>query len=744
MLTRLEFCELLLKSLILYVCELSQALNVHRFLSANTLARRMPKDILKKNSSTNTTQGNYQQATVTRRNCAERCRLRRGDRLCTRCRSLDLHRLFETRKNNIASPKSWEATVYFLGVVQQSMLKSPCPLCRLFATLLPQGHKAVQQTFVLKAFSALQHHFRYTYRKKQVQDTTILSLAPLGAVLWNPNLERKRGVIYLADEQGKHQHQNILGNKINSHRVDYEMTKHWIQYCRVNHKGYCKHQPPTVAHSIPGFKSIDCETRRVVEHTSRAEYVALSYVWGSASHASTRSLPNPAARVIEDAITVTKQLGFRYLWVDRYCISQIDPLESREQIAKMDQIYAGAVVTIVAAAGEDPHYGLPGVSHTPRQTQPCATSGNFHLVSSLRAPRDIVKSSKWASRGWTFQEMKLSRRTLYFTDDQMLFECASMSCQETIHMPLAVAHREQSASMGGECNRARIFPPNGPGSSPIGILDVISEYTSRSLTHETDTLNALLGIFNAFGNNCSSQRTSSSKPTPNPSTRRSSAQMYHLWGLPILSCAALGFGDSPVDQSFCAMLAWRSNSPSSRSPGFPSWSWTGWKLPTEAQFCIRKTPDPLFQYPTSPLKAWLHLHPGRKIAFDALEQQSNLADILKDASRALIVQGHIRKFRFRRTNCAMFPLEPIGYSGEHLSFWPDSRMSSDDMQKFTERRWKALNISWGLFSIYWLVLKRIDFGYERVGIIGGCSDYNRGVPVPSLQSSSQGKLIVLR
>jgi hypothetical protein len=162
----------------------------------------MPKDILKKSSSINTTQGNYQQA-VTHRNCTKILRPRRGDRVCTRCRSLDFHRLFEARKNNRANPTLWEATIRSLGVVQESMLNSPCAFCRLFATLLPQGHKAVQQVFVLKAFSALHHHFWYTYRKNQVQDTTILSLAPLGAVLWRPNIERKRGVIYLANKQGK-------------------------------------------------------------------------------------------------------------------------------------------------------------------------------------------------------------------------------------------------------------------------------------------------------------------------------------------------------------------------------------------------------------------------------------------------------------------------------------------------------------------------------------------------------------
>ena len=36
----------------------------------------------------------------------------------------------------------------------------------------------------------------------------------------------------------------------------------------------------------------------------------------------------------------------------------------------MDKIYAAAKVTIIAAAGSDPNYGLPGVSSTPREIDP--------------------------------------------------------------------------------------------------------------------------------------------------------------------------------------------------------------------------------------------------------------------------------------------------------------------------------------------------------------------------------------
>ncbi|PSN63699.1 HET-domain-containing protein, partial [Corynespora cassiicola Philippines] len=228
----------------------------------------------------------------------------------------------------------------------------------------------------------------------------------------------------MLDEQKPTIKQEISGNTIEPLRVDYKMARNWVHYCRTHHKGYCKLQGPIKEHTVAGFKLIDCKTRRIVPGSQEFEYVALSYVWGeNSARTSIRLLPNPAPRTIEDAIIATTNLGFRYLWIDRYCISQIDPSEKHHQIARMDRIYADAIVTIVAAAGEDPHYGLPGVSRTHRHPQPSAVIGKQQLVSSLRSPRDVIMSSKWASRGWTFQEAKLSRRAIFFTDDQIFFEC---------------------------------------------------------------------------------------------------------------------------------------------------------------------------------------------------------------------------------------------------------------------------------------------------------------------------------
>jgi hypothetical protein len=91
---------------------------------------------------------------------------------------------------------------------------------------------------------------------------------------------------------------------------------------------------------VSGLRVIDCSTGRIVDGEDNL-YVALSYVWGSTSDTPMQStmLPKVLPSTIADAITVTKKLGYDYIWIDRYCINQKDKQEAAEQVGKMDLIY---------------------------------------------------------------------------------------------------------------------------------------------------------------------------------------------------------------------------------------------------------------------------------------------------------------------------------------------------------------------------------------------------------------------
>jgi hypothetical protein len=103
--------------------------------------------------------------------------------------------------------------------------------------------------------------------------------------------------------------------------------------------------------------------------------------------------------VILDAIAVTKSLGFRYLWVDKFCIDQVNKNVKHQQITHMDAVYENAEITIIAAAGVDETCGLPGVRSKAPSAQPVARIGGLTVLSTMRDVQNSIRSSKWFTRG---------------------------------------------------------------------------------------------------------------------------------------------------------------------------------------------------------------------------------------------------------------------------------------------------------------------------------------------------------
>lgn len=229
-------------------------------------------------------------------------------------------------------------------------------------------------------------------------------------------------------------------------QLDYSPVVEWLEYCKLHHKRLCGSKEP----QLSGLKVIDCNSLSVIFAPPSCSYVVLSYVWSQSNrdcngskrswHDATGSLLRFLLIIIQEAVTVTKNLGLQYLWVDRFCINQNDPDEKHDQIRQMDVIYARAEITIIAAAGEDEDFGLPGAGAKPRRAQPTARVRNIQLVCSMMHPHFAIKSSKWNSRGWTYQEAVLSRRRLVFTEDQAYFMCNAMNCCESLRGDFDLLH----------------------------------------------------------------------------------------------------------------------------------------------------------------------------------------------------------------------------------------------------------------------------------------------------------------
>jgi hypothetical protein len=161
------------------------------------------------------------------------------------------------------------------------------------------------------------------------------------------------------------------GPMIVKQRANLVLAENWLDYSKHNHR-----QCTDIAKRVPcGLKVIDgiSESNPIITYPEGTAYVALSYVWGLPSNHGEQDRANQYPKTIQDAIHVYKKFGYKYLWVDRYCIDQKNEEERHGQACQMDTIYGAAALTIIASHGKNTHAGLAGLG-TSRRAQPVAAT----------------------------------------------------------------------------------------------------------------------------------------------------------------------------------------------------------------------------------------------------------------------------------------------------------------------------------------------------------------------------------
>ncbi|KAG9500557.1 hypothetical protein J7337_009038 [Fusarium musae] len=99
------------------------------------------------------------------------------------------------------------------------------------------------------------------------------------------------------------------------------------------------------------------------------EYLILSYCWGNGNENSKTIESNlemrlrgftisEVSRTIQDAILLTRLMGFRYLWVDAICIIQGPTGDFHSESPRMGDYYSNAACCISASATKDSQEGF--------------------------------------------------------------------------------------------------------------------------------------------------------------------------------------------------------------------------------------------------------------------------------------------------------------------------------------------------------------------------------------------------
>ncbi|OAK99189.1 HET-domain-containing protein [Phaeosphaeriaceae sp. SRC1lsM3a] len=334
-------------------------------------------------------------------------------------------------------------------------------------------------------------------------------------------------------------------------------VKNWMDDCQVHHSqenSACV--PSSIRPLSTALRIIDCQTRTVRLLRHNEPYVCLSYVWGSNVAADQHrglgtQVGNDIPKTIDDAIYVAKQLNIPQLWVDQYCINQHDVRMRSATIQNMDVIYGGATLTIIAASGVDVYSGLPGVQEKQEQPQRVIRIDNQDLLD-VEDVHQLIRTSLWHTRGWTYQEAVLSPRKLVFTKSQIYFQCSEAWYTKGIYHDIGELSGYQ---------HPRFFPLLHFDSSSDALYERLEEYFPRQLTYGHDNVAAFEGVLGRFAN-----------------YESKNGLAKHFYGIPLFRTE-----HCPPAQTFTNGLAWvfypRQNEPTDldgKSP-FPSWSWASRK-----------------------------------------------------------------------------------------------------------------------------------------------------------------------
>ncbi|KAF5620795.1 tol [Fusarium sp. NRRL 52700] len=358
--------------------------------------------------------------------------------------------------------------------------------------------------------------------------------------------------------------------------LDLSIPQRWIKQCEDQHGEECQ-KPKWLSDSDTEWpercRVIDVKEHRIVDLLPTMRYVALSYVWGSSEkvkqsrferrltreNLSRLQQPNSLGAIylpqtIKDAMYVTEQVGERFLWVDALCIVQDDPADLGHQTARMDLIYSKAVFTILAACGEDSTSGLAGLPSNPRdvfQRQVKVSSSGLHIMPLVTlSEEDTLQFSSWNTRGWTFQERLLSRRSLIFTNKQVYWCCDGTTWEEEslLDIPGSTAFaRPYSFGCYDE------WDDNEAKFSLESFDTYITQFSERKFTYPSDVLPAFLGIISRF--------------------EHLNNEKIH-WGLNASTfdqALTWKYGQGRREEMYTYV-----SDGSTRSVPYPSWSWLGW------------------------------------------------------------------------------------------------------------------------------------------------------------------------
>lgn len=146
----------------------------------------------------------------------------------------------------------------------------------------------------------------------------------------------------------------------------------WMSHCMSNHSRctIVNDFAPTRLVELDEYRS---DVVRISSPATPVRWLALSYCWGSSKQSSTTSYNIKTRKkdltvaelpqTLQDAIKVTRDLGYKFIWIDSICILQDDASDWANESFKMADVYSKAHLVLAATSASDCSTGFLHPKH---------------------------------------------------------------------------------------------------------------------------------------------------------------------------------------------------------------------------------------------------------------------------------------------------------------------------------------------------------------------------------------------
>jgi Heterokaryon incompatibility protein (HET) len=204
------------------------------------------------------------------------------------------------------------------------------------------------------------------------------------------------------------------------------------------------------------------------------------------------------SQTVGDAIKLAIGIGIHHLWVDAFCIIQDSLDDQAREIAKMAEIYMGAICTFSVASAQSSSDGfLSGRRSRERMIMKTGHgSGARELLEFCPDDEVDFMQELLHLRAWALQETILSPVLVSFLSDDRAVQIRCSTDVSTaegasvLRIPRLLQYGPSLALRGDGVSNME--------NEQIHWYDIIMDYSKRRMTHKKDKLSALAAIASTF------------------------------------------------------------------------------------------------------------------------------------------------------------------------------------------------------------------------------------------------------